>query len=341
MTITDVDFKIIRQVYTWDKIEIANCYKFYTEYLPRDVILSILELYGKKTTLKGVDGMEVEYLVSKGMLNSVYGMAVTDIVRDEITYDDELSQWGVKLADENTFNKEIEKYNNDKKRFLYYAWGVWVTAYARKNLWCGILAFGDDYVYSDTDSIKCLNMDKHMNFINEYNKNCMVKLKTMCDFRHIDIDLCKPKTKKGIEKPLGVWDIETLDDKYKTFKTLGAKRYMYCDSKGIHITIAGLSKQNGVKYIMEQCNNDINKCFEFFNNEMYIPSDNTGKNTHTYIDNEMCAEIEDYTGIVDNVVSLSSVHLEKADFTLSVTKQYTDFLNNLRNGYIYKGIKAK
>ena len=340
-TMTDVDYEIMLQNYEWDEMRVGTCYKFYKQYLPRDVILAILELYGNKTTLKGVEGKEVEYLLSKGMLNSVYGMTVTDIVRGTIDYNSDSQEWVTKKPDAEKFEEEIEKYNNDVKRFLYYPWGVWVTAYARRNLWTGIIAFGKDYVYSDTDSIKCLNIADHKNYIDTYNKRVLEKLKAMCDYRKIDFSLVSPKTIKGVEKPLGVWDWETEHDNYKTFKTLGAKRYMYQDSNGLHITIAGLSKQNGVKYILEQCNNDTDKAFNFFNDEMFIPAEHTGKNTHTYIDDEMESIITDYQGNKTYVKSLSSVHLEKCEFTLSISKQYADFLSKMLQGYVYQGIKAK
>ncbi len=340
-TLTDVDFEIMQQNYEWEEMKVGDCYKFYKQYLPRDIILAILELYGNKTTLKGVEGKEVEYLLSKGMLNSVYGMTVTDIVRGTIDYDSDNQMWTATKPDAEKFEEDLEKYNKDVKRFLYYPWGVWVTAYARRNLWTGIIAFGDDYVYSDTDSIKCLHIENHKSYIDWYNKRAMEKLQNMCKYRKIDIALCSPKTIKGIEKPLGVWDWETETNKYKTFKTLGAKRYMYYDDNGLHITIAGLSKQNGVQYILEKSDNDIEKCFDFFNDEMHIPSDYTGKMTHTYIDDEMETVITDYQGNKTHVKSLSSVHLEKCEFTLSISKQYADFLQKMLQGYVYQGVKAQ
>lgn len=74
-------------------------------------------------------------------------------------------------------------------------------------------------------------------------------------------------------------------------KFLGAKRYIYQDAKGDHITIAGLSKKAGCDYIFSQ-----KEPFEFFNDEMYIPREHTGKLTHTYVDDEVSGFLIDYKG---------------------------------------------
>lgn len=331
-TITDIDYTIIDKCYTYDDFEILKCYSFYMQYLPKQIINSILELYEKKTTLKGVRGKETEYLLSKGMLNSVYGMCVTDIVRTEYTYSDE---WNCEKPTLEKLNEQITKYNNSRKRFLYYPWGVWVTAYARYNLWNGILSVGDDYIYSDTDSIKFLNYDKHKQFIDDYNRGCERKLKSMCDFRKIDFARCKPKTVNGVEKLIGVFDYE---GEYLIFKTLGAKRYMYVQDDTLHITISGLSKQNGAKYLLKKYKT-FDNVFKNFNDELYIPPNETGKNTHTYIDGEMGGYITDYQGNTQYVNSLSGVHLSECDFTLSLSKQYAKFIDDFINGYVYTGVK--
>lgn len=335
-TITDIDFKILYKCYTWDSIEIANVHKFYMQYLPKSILLAIVELYEKKTTLKDVSGKEVEYLVNKGMLNSVYGMCVTDIVRDNISYKDD---WQLEKYTIEMMNEQIEKYNSSSNRFLYYPWGVWVTAYARKNLWNGILEIGIDYVYSDTDSVKFLNYEKHKEYINRYNLDVERKLKKMCKFRQIEFERLKPKTIKGVEKMIGVWDFEGI---YTHFKTLGAKRYLVRSKKDekLHLTVAGLSKQNGVEYMLRICNNDYEKVFANFNDDLYIPENETGKHTHTYIDSPITSMITDYQNNVVEVTALSGVHLSPCEFTLSISQQYSKFLHDLRNGYLFTGTRA-
>jgi hypothetical protein len=334
-TITDIDYRILKQCYSWDSVEVANCYKFYMQYLPKPILESILELYQNKTTLKNVEGFEVEYLLSKGMLNSVYGMTVTDIVRELIEY---VEEWNIVKPTKEDIEKQIETYNNSTNRFLYYPWGVWVTAYARLNLWSGILNIGEDYIYSDTDSIKLLNYDKHKKYIEWYNQDLFEKLKKMCNFRKIDFELMKPKTKEGIEKMIGVWD---YDGHYTHFKTLGAKRYLVrYDDGNMALTVAGLSKKNGLEYMKKVCNNDYEKVFNMFDNELYIPSEETGKNTHTYIDDEMKIQSIDYQGNVEDIYIPSSIHLGKCEFTLSISKQYNKFLRDLKDGYLFKNRKG-
>lgn len=333
-TITDIDLKIIKSCYTYDSIEIGECYKFILDYLPYPIITSILELYKNKTTLKNVQGKEVEYLLSKGMLNSVYGMCVTDIARDEILYNIENDNWDIEKITDSTLSEQIDKYNTSKTRFIYYPWGVWTTAYSRYHLWQGINAIGNDYVYSDTDSIKFFNYDRHKDWIESYNNECDNKLKAMCNFYHLDFNDTRPKTIKGIEKPIGWFDYE---GEYDYFKTLGAKRYMFSKGDNLYITVAGLSKSHGVNYLLEETHGNILKAFQLFNNGMYVPRDKTGKNTHTYIDDEMESDIIDYAGMKSHVISKSAIHLSECDFTLSQTDKYLKFLKDLKNGYLFVG----
>ena len=325
--ITDVDYWILKRCYSWEDLRIFDLICYPRNYLPKSIFESILELYKNKTTLKGVKGKETEYLLSKGMLNSVYGMTVTDIVRDEIIYNEE---WSTKQVNN---DEEIEKYNSKKSRFLFYPWGVWVTAYARRNLWSGIFAINEDYIYSDTDSIKFLNLEKHKKYINDYNKIIEKKLIDALNYHNLDTNLLYPKTQENKVKLIGVWDYEGL---YSKFKTLGAKRYLVEQDENLFLTVAGLGKSNGVKYMKEQCKNN-SEVFKMFDNNLKIPAEKTGKMTHTYIDVEKEFTITDYQGNTKKIKSLSSIHLEPCEFSLSLTDFYIKFYNMLQNGELWKG----
>lgn len=329
-TITDVDYRIIQASYDWEHMEVTNVKRYARGYLPKDFIRAIIELYESKTELKGVEGKEVEYLLSKGMLNSTYGMTVTDIIRETIEYIDE---WEIEPPE---VDEQLEKYNEGRNRFLFYPWGVWVTAYARKNLWTGILNIGDDYVYSDTDSIKLLNYEKHKPFIQNYDDDLIRKLKRMCQFHDIPFQSLAPKTIEGKEKMIGVWDYEGTFD---LFKTLGAKRYMEYDGKNVMLTVAGLSKENGINYMLDQSDHNIDNVFELFNDDLHVPASDTGKMTHTYLDEERTFNITDYKGDELEVYSPSGVHLESVDFTLSISKNYGTFLNMIAEGFLFEGVK--
>lgn len=320
IVITEQDYLIIKETYDWDSMEISNFRYMSTDYLPKNFWLSILHFYKTKTELKGVKGKEVEYLVAKENVNSCYGMMVTDILREVITYDNDC--WSHYPPED--LDEVIEKNNKSKKRFLYYPWGVWVTAYARRNLWTGILEFGNDYIYADTDSLKVLNREKHMDYINHYNKVTQIKLEMACRAMKVHPSVLDIKNIKGESKPLGVWTWETEDEPYRKFKTLGAKRYIYAQSDGLHITIAGLSKKNGKDYLVKTYG--VDGAFDAFTDTMYIPAGETGKLTHTYIDTRQVGEITDYLGVKYNYDELSSVHLEPADYQLGMTRQFLDFI---------------
>lgn len=322
ITITEQDFLIIRKMYTWDKLHISKFIRFKKGYLPKDFVSYILEQYQIKTQLKGVKGKETEYLVSKENINSLYGMTVTDICRDEIIYNAN-DEWTKQSPEKDTI---IDKYNRSSKRFMYYPWGIWVTAYARRNLFTGILEFKEDYVYSDTDSIKVINVDKHRNYIEEYNNKIIQKLKIACKVQNLDFELTRPKTIKNEIKQLGIWEEETLDSIYTRFKTLGAKRYLVEQNGELKITVAGLGKSS-IKYMKEKYKD---KVFQAFDEDLYIPKGKTGKNIHTYIDFETNGIVKDYLGIYYNYHEDSSTHLEPADYSLSLSEKYASLLLGIK-----------
>jgi len=332
VTITERDYFIIYKAYKWEDSNVKNFRIMIKDYLPTDFVKSILKLYHDKTTLKGIKGKENEYLVSKENLNSCYGMSVTDICRDEIIYDD---IWSKEKPD---LSNAIAKYNKSIKRFLYYPWGVWVTAYARSNLWSGIFEFGEDYIYSDTDSIKVINTEKHKKYFDEYNNNVILKLKNAMKYHGIPFEMTCPKNNEGVRKQLGVWDYEGT---YDHFKTLGAKRYMVEEPDAlvldngkkynISITVAGVNKNSAVPYLVEKFKNP----FTAFTENLVIPKEHTGKLTHTYIDEPQSGTLTDYLGNEFTFEEYSSIHLEPAEYSLSMTQDYLDYVFQIQKERIY------
>lgn len=323
-SITSIDLEIILKCYSFETFEVINGYAYKQDYLPQSFLEGVLNLYKDKTELKGIEGKEREYLLSKGMLNSTYGMMVTNFAKRDYIYNDDWAQDFSKSLDD-----KIETENTSKSRFLFYGWGVFVTAYARRNVWSAILELKDDYIYSDTDSVKYINREKHLNYFQSYNKLIKRKLTDCLNYRKISTEYLHPKNKYGDECWLGLWDYE---GHYQQFKTLGAKRYLFKKDDKYILTCAGLSKKQGIEYLVNQ-----GKPFDMFNDNMYIPKEHTGKMTHTYIDEYQHYKITDFMGQDAEVVSYSSIHLESCEFTLSLSEKYIDFIKSYVNGYLWLG----
>lgn len=347
--ITSVDYQILKKVYKFDLKRVAHFYYYQTYYLPTTFVKCILDFYSKKTELKDVVGKEVEYMFNKENVNALFGMCCTDIVRELIEYDDDWSP-PHKMTDEEREDwiaRQVAKENEKRGRFLFYLWGVFCTAFARRNLWTGIFECKTDYLYSDTDSVKIINADRHKDYFERYNQEVTEKLERAMDYHHLPHELLRPKTIKGVEKPLGVWD---FDGFYLRFKAVRAKAYMvygYDKEKKCNdfkMTVAGLSKSDAMEYLKTK--GDPIKLFqhEMFIPETYITKDEkgrevvksaTGKLTHTYIDEPFSCEVTDFKGIKAVVAERSCVHLEDANYHLSLSRSYQDFLLGIRsNEYV-------
>lgn len=354
---TEIDFKDILKYYDadWELTQFPNIYIYEKSYLPKRLLNCILYFYKKKTELKGVEGKEEEYTYYKELLNSIYGMMVTDIVRANHYYSNDKQEWEKQLPD---YEEAIDKYNNDKNRFISYLWGVWITSYNRHNLWTAINELQDDYVYSDTDSVKFLNLDKHQDYFNNYNKTIVEKLKKCCETRQLEWGDFNPKTIKGKTKTIGIWDYEGA---YTYFKTLGAKRYLTYKNSQLSLTVSGLNKNKTIPYLLDslnikyerlvvedseyfkvESNIDVLKVFNTFNLELYIPKGETGKLIHTFITESQVATIEDYQGNKSEVELIGGVYLEPADYSFSTSNDYSLLLDIVDGVYTweqYQGFK--
>lgn len=231
ITLTNIDYIILKNEYDFEGLSVANFHFARKGYLPEELRSVTWEYFEKKTMLKGVENHEYEYMGSKKKLNAIFGMMVTDIVHSEITFDG--NDYSIKTP---TVEEALEKYYKSRNNFLSYQWGVWVTALARLELRKGINAVGIDNVYNDTDSVKALKgHTKDFEKLNEAINN-------QCKERGIVNYL----TRDGKKFYLGTWDNEGC---YEQFKTLGAKKYVYTQDGKLHLTVSGLDKRKGARYL--------------------------------------------------------------------------------------------
>lgn len=326
ITLTEVDFKAIEAFYTWDKIGLGYFRIYKKGYLPKCLIECILHFYTSKTQLKDVIGKEREYANLKSMLNSTFGMMVTDIIRNEIDYSGDT--WTISTK---PISEQLDAYNSNKTRFLSYEWGVWCTAYARYNLFRGMAIIKNSFIYADTDSLKFKHYELYKEWFDKYNKGIDDKIAKVCNKYDLDINLFYPKTKDGVVKALGYWD---FDGHYKQFKTQGAKRYMYLDDKDAwHMTISGLNKKEALPYLVDKASKLNENVLNLFDDEMYIPPFNSGKLMHSYIDDEDDLLFKDYLGNSCKMHEYSAVHLEPISFEMNIMRLYKDYINGVQTKF--------
>jgi hypothetical protein len=308
----------------FDTVEVLELYKAKAGFLSPALINLILDYYSKKTSLKGT-GNDSLYTESKQFINSIYGCFVTRIVSDIIEFDDD--GWEKKPCDQQTFFDTINELEPEKC-FGSFQLGIWVTAWARHNLWDFILKFDEKIIYCDTDSIKGLFTDEDIEWINQYNDGIASIENAVAGVLGIDPTLYTPITSKGKMKRLGVMERE--DDAVE-FKTLGAKRYCYKaydEDDGeykIHTTIAGLPKEAGTKVIKEVSD---------FTNETKWNIRKSKKNIAVYKDDQPYAKWIDKYGRVYENYDKYGIAIVPTTFDLSISEEFMKFLMTLKNGCI-------
>lgn len=336
-TCTELDLETYQTFYNMEAYRITNFRYAKRGRLPRNIILAVLDFFEAKTKLDGVEGCELEYMTSKNMLNSDYGMMVTAIIRAIIYYSSETNKWIPTPPD---VAAQIETYNTSYNRFLSYAWGVWVTAHARRRLFTAIEALGDDFVYCDTDSVKYLG--DHFGFFAEYNDNIYNSILQASLDLQIPTSKFMPKSPSGKTKMIGKFEYELT---YSRFKTIGPKRYIYefntpepkpknpddpdfSDRLKMGLTNGGVNTKKALTYMRLKTHNN-SETFDMYNNRLVIPSKYSGKLTHTYIDTPRTGVIRDYLGKPNIYSQLSATHLEPQPYSCDIKKDYIKFLKGV------------
>lgn len=350
--VTEQDYLTIRETYRWDAdtFRVDKLYMSFKKYLPTPFIIYLLELYGNKTKLKGAGEGSADYdlyMQSKQYINSLFGMCVTALIQSDVTFDNNNFLWGIDTLTAEQVNAHLEKLRSwsprERRYFLNYSWGVYCTAYARRDLWRCLLGeksekgyyINDiDTIYADTDSL--FMCGKH-NFL-WYNNDCINALDKAMDFHGLDRELTRPVDRKGKPHQLGVFEKE---DNCIEFITLGAKRY--CERREdnkLHLTVSGINK--GAVYVLK---NDIANFKDGVDFDKDFPTVN--KKLVTYINNQPPLIWPD--GYKSDCKS--GVNLRANGYKLTITDEYktlikyldfdinqlpAEFKNHLRGRWINK-----
>lgn len=298
ISLTDIDFRIILSMYDWEGMKIRDLWSSKYHMLPLAFRNVVMEYYRIKTELKGVpeDSEEFQfYQKNKEKLNATYGMCVEDPAKDMMVF-----LHGEYVREDKPLSELLAK--NNRKAFLCYQWGVFCTAHSRKALQDGIDLCGkysEDFVYTDTDSVKSINSVDFSGLNRELEKKAL-----RCRAYAAD--------QNGEVHYMGVWEKE---GHYPRFKTLGAKKYAYEDESGkLHITIAGVNKRLGAKEMGSLENfregfifNDAGGTESIFNDDVDYTIEREGRALR----------------ITDNIV------IRDSSYTLGITDEYRDVLNGL------------
>lgn len=223
-TITDVDLRILLDEYDFDNFKAFDVAFARYGKLPRPLVEETINYYRKKTELKNVEGQEIYYMKSKNKLNSIYGMMAQNPAKETILFKD-----NDYIKDDVPLSERLKEAN--RRAFLAYQWGCWVTAWARYRLEEGIKLAGDNFVYCDTDCVKYV---QEIDW-NPYNAKRIKD--SIANGAYAD-------DPAGERHYMGVYEQEKTDQR---FKTLGAKKYAFEQDGKTYITVAGVNKRIGGK----------------------------------------------------------------------------------------------
>lgn len=317
MWVTDVDYNVIIENYDFAQVEFLKIYRAYSDYLPKFMVEYILDLYVGKTSLKHNDEFYAKYCRDKQQLNSCFGMCCTNNIVDEVILDIVNLGWAVQdLSD----NEIIDKIANERP-FLNFAWGIYVTAWARFDLWQIIKKIGLDCVYCDTDSAKILNAENYKKIFDDYNSKVDERVETVCRKYRIDISKFRPKSIEGVVYPLGHFCYEHT---YTCFKSLGSKKYCYvrADNNEFDFVVAGLKKEYQTSDGKSQRTISTIDDFDFGKK---IPF---GRVVHWHNPGgEIPKELIDYLG---------NVYIPKTKSGITMLNTYYSFLDNTKSVKEYK-----
>lgn len=247
VSLTNIDIEWFKMVFKWDKVAVDELYWCEMDYLPKEYINMIDELYKiKDIQKKGTYPKEI----CKFRAELPFGQSIKKAEYDEkLIYDSKLKLFMTVAADKKTFG-QVKL--NLIKRAIPVQIGMWTVAYSRLELISIILKIGlDNVVYGDTDCVKFIG-DEGIEIIKEWN-------------RGIDEEIKENKRNRyELSSKLGRWQDE---GRLQGFKAIGIKWYLTLNENDEwDVKCAGGDRENLLSWLKEQ-----SSCFDAFSTRMKCP----------------------------------------------------------------------
>ena len=228
IAVTEMDYKWIKRQYDAAHTRVENMLCFTRGEMPQWLKKEIMYYFKNKCELKYSD--PVLYAKSKNILNGIYGMTATSIIREMFKMDSEgiISKYiyeDTDIQDEKALKKYYKSYNS----FLEYQHALWTTAHARDALMHMIseVVGYENFLYCDTDSVFYIKTPENVARMEEYREQCRQKAREHGAFVG--------------DKYLGE---PTPEPPITAFKGLHAKCYAMIEDCELSVTIAGIPKKS-------------------------------------------------------------------------------------------------
>ena len=321
MFLTEIDFELIKKCYK-GKFKIIECWKAFKNFLDKRILKFILQMYKFKTTLKKevqTPEEEVLYRTAKSNINSCYGVCVSNILKSSSDFKN--GQWQRFSFSDEFVDSKIDEAKHSWSTLFEYTTGLYVTSFARKNLFSCILKMDRDVIYCDTDSIKFIG--NHDDIFDKFNESVIERYNKVIEHYPNDFTISdfQPIDPEGNKHTLGVFEIEN-DHDIKSFKTLGAKKYCYELDDGLHLTLSGVNKKSGVEALKGDINN--------FRNGFEFDYESAGKLIHYYNDEQPEITYEDRDGNIYTSDLKYGIVLQPTTYKIGTTLEYEMLLYEIQ-----------
>lgn len=327
--IEELELPIIKAQYDIDEpLYFVDIWAARKGYLPEPIRKETLEYFYLKSKLKGKD--KYMYDKSKNLLNSTFGMMLTNILNPETVYDPnyinpKTGERQIYHDEELDIEEALTKYYNKYSSFLVYAWGLIITARCRAKLQemtDALIAEGVDVIYCDTDSVKYKRSPESDKVLKRLNEKYQALAESAPLPAYVDVE--------GKRYTLGIWADEGT---YDYFCALGAKKYAYVvqgeHGPEFHTVISGVNTTTGPKYFLDRCGGDPKKAIELFasskDQDIVIPPEYSGRTSSVWNDDDTPHYIE-VEGC--RMLTAASVGIFDATYTLGITDEYCDLIEN-------------